>query len=278
MVDLDVVVEVADEPERDHRPDGQVAGAGEADLGPDVPDGVADDDRTDDGDAAHGRRARLGDVGRRAVLPDVLADLAAPEVADQKGGGRGSRSTARRSPRRAGRARAQAPASCRQARTLGYPTCVGSEPNRGRERVPRLDRVVEGEPFSGDLLVRLVALARDDDDVARDGRYREPGGWRRGGRARPRSVGVDACADGDARQHLLDDRRRVLVPRIVRREERQIAQALRRPAPSDGRLARSRLPPHPKTQSTRRPPRRASRASPSTTPSRPGCGRSRRGR
>ena len=42
MVDLDVVVEVADEAERHHGADGEVAGAREADLGADVPDGVAE--------------------------------------------------------------------------------------------------------------------------------------------------------------------------------------------------------------------------------------------
>ena len=77
MVHLDVVVEVADEPERHHGADGEVAGPREADLGADVADGVADDDRADDGDAAHGRRARLGAVRGGPVLADVLADLAA---------------------------------------------------------------------------------------------------------------------------------------------------------------------------------------------------------
>ena len=62
VVDLDVVVEEPDEAEGHHCPDGQVPGAGEADLGPDVADGIPGHDRSHDGDTPHGGRACLGDV------------------------------------------------------------------------------------------------------------------------------------------------------------------------------------------------------------------------
>ena len=98
----------------------------------------------------------------------------------------------------------------------------------GGEDPAGLDGVVEGEALAGHLLVRLVALSRNDHDIARPRR-------------------IEGKADGDtavrldddprvgpltrdAAQHFLNDGQRVLEAWVVGREERQIAQIRRRRA------------------------------------------------
>ena len=68
VADLDPVVQEADDAERHHGQHGQVPGAGEADLGADVPHGVPEHHAADDGQPPHGGRARLDAVAGRAVL------------------------------------------------------------------------------------------------------------------------------------------------------------------------------------------------------------------
>jgi hypothetical protein len=51
-----------------------------------VPGDVADQRRDDDDDAAHGGRARLAQVRRRAIAPDLLAELALAQHGDRRAG------------------------------------------------------------------------------------------------------------------------------------------------------------------------------------------------
>ena len=205
VMDLDVVVEVPDEAEGDHDADGEVAGAREADLGADVPDGVSGHDGADDGDAAHRRRAGLGHVGGGPVLPDVLADLAVAEVADEDrgeedGDPQGDAARDEQSEHVASGLRVHAARSRGRARRCGrhgtgrrrrraaHPGArVRPEPRR--QGAARLERIVERH-----------ALPRDSPDRSRGPcrrpRRRPPDRPRRGhggspprGRARPRRGG-----------------------------------------------------------------------------------------
>ena len=124
----------------------------------------------------------LGGVRGGAVLPDVLAELALAEVADQEGGEEDGdpQSDASRDKQAehvasglrqgvpegadSGAARAGSTDPGRPRRCRPGPRVRG-EPHR--EGPAGLDRIVEGEPLSADLLVRLVTLARDDHHVAR---------------------------------------------------------------------------------------------------------------
>ena len=71
LLDLEVIVEEADEAEEEHRAHAQ----------PDIavaqvsPEQRRNERRADDQDAAHGRRAFLGEMGLRPFGPDFLADL-----------------------------------------------------------------------------------------------------------------------------------------------------------------------------------------------------------
>src|SRR6185437_7485084 len=229
VVHLDVVVEEADEAEGHHRTDGEVPGAGETDLRADVADGVPGHDRSDDGDAPHGGRPRLGDVARRAVLADVLAELSATEVTDEEGGGDDGEPepNATRdeqtehvpsSPppwhvtgRRGGGSRRRS----RRPRSRVRPESNG-------ERLARFHRVVERELPSGYLLVRLVPLPGEDDHIARLCVVERPPDGQT-------PVGLDddvrvARTVGYAAQDLLDDRHRVFVARVVRGEVGPVAQ------------------------------------------------------
>ena len=65
----------------------------------------------------------------------------------------------------------RAAAGCGRAR---LPQVAGSDGVARRQRLARLDHVVEGQPLAVDLLVGLVALAGDDDHVAGAGRLEGP--------------------------------------------------------------------------------------------------------
>ena len=137
-------------------------------------------------------------------------------------------------------------------------------PEARREGPAGLDGVVEGKPLPADLLVGLVALPGDDHHVARARRIErqadghapvgldhDAAGWRR-----PPGIPASTSsmmASGSSSRGLSDVR-----------NARSLSCAAA--APISGRLARSRFPPQPKTQSTR-PDRRQARASPSTTSS-----------
>ncbi len=107
------------------------------------------------------------------------------------------------------------------------PTAGGLDDLAGRERPPRghggrrLFAVVEvdlvGARVGGDDLVILVALAGDDDDVAR---HRL--GHRRADGDPP--VGIDEERVGHRRQDHVDDRLWVLGARVVRGDHRQVGQ------------------------------------------------------
>ena len=92
----------------------------------------------------------------------------------------------------------------------------------GREGTAGLDGVVEGKASPGDLLVRLVALPRDDNQVAGTGGVERQAD----GNASIRLDHDPGVADpaGDAHQHLLDDGRRILVARVVGRHEGEVAE------------------------------------------------------
>ena len=79
--DLEDVVDEADQAEEDHGPDGHP----DVDVGQVAPEERRDDGAEDDQDAAHRRRPFLGEMGLRAVGPDLLPDLAALEETDEPG-------------------------------------------------------------------------------------------------------------------------------------------------------------------------------------------------
>src|SRR5690606_27644233 len=84
--DLDPVVERAHDRGAGDGQHDQDAGAGEHETTVDVPGRVAGHRGDDDGDAAHGRRARLGDVAVGDVLVDRLAHAVGPEPVDEVAG------------------------------------------------------------------------------------------------------------------------------------------------------------------------------------------------
>ena len=84
--DLDVVVEEADDPQPDHEVEQeQPRGVGQP-AGGEVGDGVAEHGGGDDDDPAHGGRAALGEVRRRAVLADELPVVLLHEQPDEQRG------------------------------------------------------------------------------------------------------------------------------------------------------------------------------------------------
>src|SRR5579884_29261 len=80
------VVEQADGPEGDEDHHDQQAGAGGEGADADVAGQVTGDAGQDDGDPAHDRRARLGDMALGTVLADLLADALAMHPPDEQGG------------------------------------------------------------------------------------------------------------------------------------------------------------------------------------------------
>src|SRR5215218_2917826 len=113
--------------------------------------------------------------------------------------------------------------SRRAVRTSRTPAASATS-SGDQSRTQRLTRdgdVVERQLAPArELLALLVALARDDDDVARPGE--------RDG-ALDRGVAVDDRLGGatvlDPGEDLVDDRRRVLGARVVRRDDRLVGQA-----------------------------------------------------
>ncbi len=82
-VDLQVVVDKAQDAHGHHRPHGQQAAGGELGGPPDeVGDAVGGQRPADDHEAPHRRGALLHDVRLGPVLPDELADALAPEDPD----------------------------------------------------------------------------------------------------------------------------------------------------------------------------------------------------
>ncbi len=119
------------------------------------------------------------------------------------------------------------PSTCRQG--SGCRSCpAGAQDGRvrpvtGRQRVTRLVGVVEGDPLSPDLLVRLVPFSRQHDHVTRRGGLE-------GAADRHGALGLDdhgrvVTPTRDAAQYLVDDGGRLLVARVVRRHDRHVAQA-----------------------------------------------------
>src|SRR5207244_4647379 len=99
---------------------------------------------------------------------------------------------------------------------------VGSRRDHRAQRVARDLAVVEGNDPPRRLLALLVPLAGDHDDVART---------RGGDRARDRARAVDlhlGLAD-HAHQDLLETRLRLLAARVVRGDDREVAQLGRDP-------------------------------------------------
>ena len=78
--------------------------------------------------------------------------------------------------------------------------------------------VVEGDDPVGELLSLLVAFAGDDDDVPL------PGPLERGCDRRL-AVGLDLRIAGHPGDDLVDDRLRVLAPRVVGRDDRRVGEA-----------------------------------------------------
>ena len=84
MADGEVVVKESHDGQGDHgREHGGTRGFEAPD--PEVRHAVSDEGAPDDGDAAHGRCARLRVVAFRSVLPDELADPPVLEIPDQDG-------------------------------------------------------------------------------------------------------------------------------------------------------------------------------------------------
>jgi len=86
LVDLDEVVDEADEAEPGHQHHDQQPGHRGHLAGGHVPDEVPDHRGEDDDRPAHGGRAPLGDVRRRALFPDQLAVSAPGEDLDRQRG------------------------------------------------------------------------------------------------------------------------------------------------------------------------------------------------
>ncbi len=255
VVDLDVVVEVTDEPEGHHRADRQVARTREADLCADVTDGVAGHDRAHDGDAAHGRRSALATwvAGPSSRMCWPISRFA--EVSDEEGG-RDDGEPEGDAPR--DEQSEHVPSGLRVPLVPSGPPGGRVRPVTSRQRVARLDGIVEGNPLSPDLLVGLVPFPRAGRPRHRARRPRGHVGSRRPARARRPRPGCHArpamppstssmMASGSSSRGLSDV---------------TTAMSLRRAAtsPMSGRLARSRLPPQPNTESTR-PPGASARAS-----------------
>src|SRR4029079_2469246 len=78
--------------------------------------------------------------------------------------------------------------------------------------------VVEGNGAVGELLALLVALACDDHDIP----LPRPLERRRDGR---RAVRLRFRLAGHSRDDLVDDRLRILAPRVVRRDDGRVGEA-----------------------------------------------------
>src|SRR4051794_37448517 len=77
--------------------------------------------------------------------------------------------------------------------------------------------IVERQLPAGDLLPLLVPLARDDDDVPRPGQLERPSD-------RPPPIELDLYFTVSSYENLVDDRLRLLAPRVVRGDDRHIGQ------------------------------------------------------
>ena len=181
----------------------------------------------DDADAAHGRRARLGDVDLRAVLADLLADVVLQQPPDQdrrRQDGDPQRDAARG---HEGDHRRRLPAA----------------PNRSARAARRLHPVVEGHDDAARRLGRLVPLAGQQHHVTGPGQAdRHPDGRRAVGlHDRPSAGPVhpgphlgSMMATGSSDRGLSEVRTTTSASSVAT-------------APISGRLPWSRSPPQPNT-------------------------------
>ena len=194
----------------------------------------------------------------------------APAPRARSRGRRSARPSARRRDRRARSARLSV--VTRRKRTLAptqrgrrrrgrrspYPSCAAPR----RERRVGSDGVGERRAHAVALLVRLVALAGDQHDVAG---FRASAIAPRDRRAaieldRPAAIGRLANAPDDGAR----DRRRILAARIVAGDDDAVGERAPRCAPICGRLPGSRSPPQPNTQTSSPPSATAGRSASST--------------
>ena len=227
MADLDPVVGEADGGGSHQGEDHEGARAAERHARDGMGAEEPDDHGHDDADAAHGGRARLGDVDLWPVLADVLADVVTDEPPDEERR-RQDGDPEGHAPRRHERDHVRSPAPARprarHASTRSSKGTVTAPRGLGRPRGPCRPRARRRRPGRGEAPRRSPSVDRPPPPI----------------RLRP------ACPNGPASMMAVGSSERGLSEVSTTTSARRSATA-----PISGRFPGSRSPPHPNRQTTR---------------------------